>query len=147
MGMMRRRRLAPCKQCKNRTTDIVLNLTPLIDTAFSLVIILVVMAPIAYNSIKVNLPHGHSKDDESKKQSLVVSLDKGGAVYLNNVKMSSNALLLETLKKRVKGKESATVFIYADTVVSHGEVMKLIDNIRKVEGVKGVVFPLKAHAT
>ena len=49
-----------------------ITLTPLIDTALTLLIIFMVTTPMMHNAIKVNLPRGNVKEDRGSKQELIV---------------------------------------------------------------------------
>src|SRR5437879_3290290 len=119
-----------------RSTDI--SLTPLIDTALTLLIIFMVATPMVQNAVRVTLPSGQAKDDQaSAVQELVVQIDARGDFYFNNKKINKNDLIKE-LKKMVGSNKERTVYIKADQAVAYGTVLELVDEIKVLGGVKYV---------
>jgi len=120
-------------------------LTPLIDTALTLLIIFMVTAPMIQNAIRVDLPKGKAKEDAGAEQELVVFLDKENQLFFNGDKMA-----LEDVIKKVQtiaGKEGdRTVFVKADQVASYGKVIELVDQIKVVGGIKYVALATQKRA-
>src|SRR5271156_5717513 len=78
-----------------------ISLTPLIDTALTLLVIFMVATPMMHNAIKVSLPKGNAKESLSTKQNLVVSIDKSGTIFFDNVKHNSESLIA-LLQEKIK---------------------------------------------
>ncbi|MFH0898295.1 MAG: biopolymer transporter ExbD [bacterium] len=114
-----------------------ITLTPLIDTALTLLIIFIVTAPAIQNGIKIDLPYGKSKE-VGVQQDLVVSLNKEGVVYFNSYPVKKEELV-QTIKKALEGKEDTPVYVRADQVVSYGNVIEIVDNLKQA-GVKYVAM-------
>lgn len=106
-----------------------ISLTPLIDTALTLLIIFIITAPIVKNGIKINLPQGKSKEAGSE-QELVISLNKQGEIFFNSYPIQRNKLT-QAVKDMLKGKEEAPVFIRADESVSYGKVIQIVDELKQ----------------
>ena len=122
-----------------------LPLTPLIDTALTLLIIFMITSPMLHNAIKVNLPQGKTKEDAGLQQDLVIYIDKDGQLFLNETKLALDDLLNE-LPKKVAGKADGTVYIKADQGVSYGCVIRVVDKIKVAGGVRYVALATKKHA-
>lgn len=60
-----------------------ISLTPLIDTALTLLIIFMVTAPAIKHSVALDLPKGSAKDIGLEMVEIVVSIDAQGMVYVN----------------------------------------------------------------
>ncbi len=116
-----------------------INLTPLIDTALTLLIIFMVTTPMIQNSIKIDLPQGRAKEAGNAQQELVVHIDKQEHMYLNGTQMAQDKLLKE-LHKRVAFNLDKTVFVKADQAVRYGHVVQLVDQIKMVGGVRYVAL-------
>jgi biopolymer transport protein TolR len=116
-----------------------LNLTPLIDTALTLLVIFMVTTPMIQNSIKIDLPQGNAKEAGVAQQELVVHIDKQEHMYLNGTQMVQDKLLKE-LHKRVAFNLNKTVFVKADQAVRYGHVVQLVDQIKMVGGVRYVAL-------
>jgi len=119
-----------------------ISLTPLIDTALTLLVIFMITAPMVQN-IKVDLPHGESKE-VGAQQEFVVSINKNGKLFFNSYPIS-RASLVETVKKAMKDRIDAPVYIRGDKEVSYGNVIEIVDTL-KMAGVKYVAMATKASA-
>jgi len=123
-----------------------LNITPLIDTALTLLIIFMVATPMLkkdHNALQIELPKGNVKEvTDTKNQELVVTVSKDRkAIKIGfNGKIVQEKELIEQLKKSVSTKGQKTVFIEADTEAPYGKVIELIDKIKYVGGVSYVAL-------
>ena len=123
-----------------------LNITPLIDTAVTLLIIFMVATPMLkkeQNALQIELPKGNSKEvADTRNQELVVTISKDGKdiKIAFNGKIVQEKQLIEQLKKSVSTKAQKTVFIQADTGAPYGKVIELIDKIKYVGGVSYVAL-------
>jgi biopolymer transport protein ExbD len=120
-----------------------LSLTPLIDTALTLLIIFMVTTPIIQNSIKVNLPQGQSKEGGTQTQEIVVTIDPQGSIFLNNKSVVLEKLgnEIKTLVNRSLSKKNS-VWVRIDEAKSCGILMGVIDRIKVVGGIDDVKVAL-----
>lgn len=121
------------------------SLTPLIDTALTLLIIFMVTTPMMNNAIKVNLPGGKTQEGGKNKQKFVVYIDKGEQLFFNKIPVSEQRLI-EEIKREVGSSDDQTVFVKADKAVSYGYVIKVVDHIKVVGGVRYVALATKKQA-
>jgi biopolymer transport protein ExbD len=128
---------------RRRTSSVVppeITLTPLIDTALTLLIIFMVTTPmIVENSLKIDLPQGAMKESGSQvtKQDFVVSIDHEGnsdRIFLNGKPVTLNELEAR-IAKEAQGK---TVWVKAGKSTMSDTLIGAIDRI-KYSGVKDVV--------
>lgn len=134
----------PLHRLRRRTQHALpeVNLTPLIDTALTLLIIFMVATPMLKeeNALQVELPRGDVKEvDSTQKQDIVISLDKGGKLFFNSTPVLEKDIV-ERIKIAVGKKGDQTVFVKADTSVHYGTVIKLVDEIKQVGGVRYVAL-------
>lgn len=123
-----------------------LSLTPLIDTALTLLIIFMVAAPMmTRHAIKVTLPDGSAQEAENTKQELVVHVDKKGAIFFEDKKMTLDQLIAH-LKKTVQPKKQQTVFVFGDKSGLYGDVIKIVDQIKVVGGIEYVALAMQNPA-
>lgn len=123
-----------------RKTIAEISLTPLIDTALTLLIIFMVTAPIMNNSIRVTLPKGQSREDAGAPQELVVTIDKQGKLFFNGQSVATSDKLIALIKKQITQDDDRTVFVLADETVLYGKVLELVDNIKVVGGISYVAL-------
>ena len=137
MALQKRRRKTP-----SAINDI--PLTPLIDTALTLLIIFMVTTPMMQNAIKVTLPEGKAKEDGGAKQDLIVYIDQQKKMFFNGLPVTHDSLI-STIKRTVKDKES-TVFVKADKKVPYGDVIQVVDEIKVAGGVRYVALATQKAA-
>ena len=132
--MISRRR----KSSERRLPEV--SLTPLIDTTLVLLVIFMVTTPIMQNSLSIDLPEGKMKEDSDPSSvSLVVTITGEEKLRLNTVPYSLERLLPE-LEKQVNAISDKRVYIECDRKVSSGTLVKIVDSIKYVAGVKRVVL-------
>ncbi len=119
------------------------SLTPLIDTALTLLIIFIVTAPAIQNGIKVDLPFGKSKE-VGQQQEFVVSINKKEDVFFNTFPVAKSNLA-ETVKNALIGKEDMPVYVRGDQAISYGKVIEIVDSLKQA-GVKFVAMSTSPNA-
>jgi biopolymer transport protein TolR len=107
-----------------------INVTPLVDVMLVLLVIFMVTAPILQQGVAVDLPEARAGALSGKDEQLVVSVTKGGELYLNDAEMSPADLetrLLAIAAQRPEGQ----VFVRADKSVPYGEVVAVMAAIKE----------------
>jgi biopolymer transport protein TolR len=120
-------------------------LTPLIDTALTLLVIFMITSPMIQSSIKVQLPKGKAKEADTLNKELRVVIDQDSNILLNNIPMKNVEQLEDTVKNIVKPVSSKStsdksVFVEAHKTVAYGDVIKVVDKLKNVRGIESVVF-------
>ena len=119
-----------------------ISLTPLIDTAWVLLVIFMVTGPSIKKEggLQVELPKANLEEvNGAAKDDIVVFLETSGKLFLNDKQVFEKDLV-ESIDTLIgKGKER-TVFVKADTGASYGKVIELVDKIKYVGGVKYVAL-------
>ena len=122
-----------------------ISMTPLIDTALTLLVIFMITTPMIQNAIRVNLPRGQAQEGSADRQELVVYIDKDGSLFFNGIKMEDKKLI-DTIKARVGEQKDKMIFVKADQVVSYGRVLELVDKIKVIGGISHVVLATQKRA-
>ena len=122
---------------KNRLTALTeINVTPLIDLAFALLIIFMIATPLLEQTIPINLPGEVSKPQLDVKNDIqVVSISRQGELYWGSKKVTEaemKVLLQETSKADVV----PVLRIRADKELPYERVIGLIDLIKQNNLVK-----------
>jgi len=76
-----------------------INTTPLVDVMLVLLIIFLITIPVVTTSIPVQLPKERNEVRESKPENIVLSVDKEGRIYWNDLKIANTQALIDRLKK------------------------------------------------
>jgi len=122
-----------------------ISLTPLIDTALTLLIIFMITAPMMQNSIKVQLPKGKAKEADTVNKEIRVIINKDIKMTLNGVPMDIDQLL-KTVGTIVNPKDMKSIFVEGHKDIAYGIVLNLIDKLKDIEGVDNVVFVMDTLA-
>jgi biopolymer transport protein ExbD len=108
-----------------------INITPFVDVVLVLLVIFMVTAPaMMKESLKVNLPKTLTSDVTSKADSIGIAITKDGQVLFNGKLISAENLQNELRTISLKAPET-NFLISADTDTRHGEVVKMIDRLKK----------------
>jgi biopolymer transport protein ExbD len=76
-----------------------INTTPLVDVMLVLLIIFLITIPVVTTSIPVQLPKERNEIRETKPENITLSVDAGGNIYWNDLRMQSTSALIDRLKK------------------------------------------------
>jgi len=95
-----------------------------------LLVIFMLTAPILQSGIEVDLPKTRTVKVISDAK-VVVTVDKGQNVYVGNDPVNMHRLGA-TVLDRLKGAETAPVYIRCDQAVSFGAFAKVVDALKQV---------------
>ncbi len=107
-----------------------INVTPLVDVMLVLLVIFMVTAPILHQGVSVNLPRVQAGALAGDEVQLVVTVNAGGKVYLNDQSMTAPELLAK-LQAILREQPDRAVYLRADASLPYGEVMRVIGSIRQ----------------
>jgi len=127
------------------TTSNEIVLTPLIDTALTLLVIFMITSPMIQSSIKVQLPRGNAKEADTSSKDLRVIIDQDSKILLNNIPMKNIEQLEETVKNIAipassRSGNEKSIFVEAHNTVEYGFVIKVVDRLKNVKGIESVIF-------
>lgn len=132
-GSIRRTRAAAAGAAAAADADnIDMDLTSMMDMAFILVVLLMVISSPAFqHGMPVNVPEA-SQAGKVEKTDVEVTVAKDGQIAVNEKKLSGVADLPEELKARIPDIKSgqAKLILNADGDVSHRRVIEVMDTIR-----------------
>ena len=107
-----------------------LNLTPLIDVVFLLLIFFMVSTTFEKQAkLKIELPEASSKPVVSEQQDLVISISQKGVFFVNNNELvnAQSQSLKNALQQIVKDSREMPVIIRADANAAHKHVIMAMD--------------------
>lgn len=110
----------------NQISDI--NMTPLMDLTFILLITFIITFPLIEEAIPIRLPKGNASDMSTVVESRSISLDRTGQLYLDDDPIAMESLLL-VMKDVAAFAPDTTVYVRADFELQYGkvaEVMKIL---------------------
>jgi biopolymer transport protein ExbD len=118
-------------------TQAQINIVPMIDVIFSILAFFIISSLFLSKSegLPVNLPQASTATVQTEMVRLTISIDSGGLLMLDE-----RAIALEDLEQavrdRMKAEPVSVVVLKADRTVEHGQVVEVMDRIRRIEGAK-----------
>lgn len=116
-------------QNHNRAVMAEINVTPLVDVMLVLLVIFMVTAPMMQQGVQVNLPKADTKAMTAVEESVVVSVDKNGRVFIDKDEVPAGDLR-ERLLSKFATRAKKEVFLKADAGVPYGEVVRTMADIK-----------------
>ncbi len=114
----------------DRKDDIDLNLTPLIDVVFLLLIFFMVSTTFEKTSkLKIDLPEASNKAQQQENLKIVIGIDVKGNYYVNDRQLVNTQLktLKMALTKVADGNTDIPVVLRADAKTPHQAVVTAMD--------------------
>jgi biopolymer transport protein ExbD len=109
-----------------------INITPMLDLAYVLLVIFIIMTTASVQGIKVELPKASATVSLSKPQTQVISVANNGNIYLN-----AYPVTISDLENRLKTQKSLTpdfpVVLKGDAAVQYQKVMEVLDLLRRID--------------
>jgi biopolymer transport protein ExbD len=102
------------------------NVTPLVDVMLVLLIIFLITIPVAVSSIKLSLPKETNQPRASKPENIVLSVDRDGDTYWNDLLIPNAAALLERLKKEAVKVPQPEVHIRGDGAARYEAIGRIV---------------------
>jgi biopolymer transport protein ExbD/biopolymer transport protein TolR len=104
-----------------------INVTSLVDVAFTLLIIFMITAPILQGGIEIDVPEAPS-GPISASDPLVVSIDENGQIYLDDAPVTLDEF--ETaIGPILEQRETAEVFVQADANLAYSLVLRVVGRL------------------
>lgn len=121
-----------------------LNVTPLIDLAFALLIIFMITAPLLQQTIDIQVPTESARPQpQDRKEPLMLSIDPGGQFFWGTDAVSDNEMK-SRLALMADTDEPPVVQIRADSQLPYQRVVDLLDLV-KGAGLSKISLETKAR--
>ena len=112
-----------------------LNITPLLDLVFVLLVIFIITTPQLNNSVEINLPSGKAppaKPDAPKPKINRIFVDEKGQPFLNEVAYSLPGLR-EQLRRMKAADSGLSVVVEGSDEVDYQNVINVLDIIQQLD--------------
>ena len=115
-----------------------INVTPMVDIMLVLLIIFMVVTPFLQPGINVLVPNNMTNPDDDPKiireSSVVISIPNDLEYYLGKKRLPKEQLAEEVQRmlEKVKNEQDRIVYIKSGAGVAYGDVVSVINEVRKV---------------
>ena len=122
-----------------RKEETEVNITPLIDVVFLLLIFFMVSTTFEHHSeIKITLPRASEDQVETKSDVVTVTIDANELIYVDDRPLANSRLttIREAIRSSMQVLDEPAVVINADAGTSHQSVIRIMDVARQLGLVK-----------
>tara|TARA_B100000927_G_scaffold102593_1_gene83101 strand:- start:502 stop:906 length:405 start_codon:yes stop_codon:yes gene_type:complete len=121
---------------KSYNRDPQINILPMIDIIFVILSFFIVSSLylVKLESIPLNLPNAETSKNELSDP-MIVSLDVEGNIYINK-NISTRESFENDISKLIVNEDKKLILIRADKDIKYGEVVYVLDIIRKFKNLK-----------
>ena len=108
-----------------------INVTPMLDLAYVLLVIFIIMTTASVQGVKVELPKTTTSASLAKPGTKAVTISERGDMYLDAYPVSLE--LLETRLQQLKAGGSVAVVVKGDGRVHYGKVMEVLEMLKRID--------------
>jgi len=109
-----------------------INITPMLDLAYVLLVIFIIMTTASVQGITVNLPKASSTPSIAKPKTKAISITSEGTIYLDAYPVTMAEL--ENLLRQYKAQDpTLPVIIKADATIQYQKVVDVLDLMGKLD--------------
>lgn len=104
-----------------------INVTPMLDLAYVLLVIFILMTTASVSGLKINLPKPSNKPNlEKQKDVKIIQVMPGGAILLNGASVSTQELERQLLAAKARDPE-VPVILKGDGEAAYEQVIAILD--------------------
>ena len=113
-----------------------INILPMIDIIFVILSFFIISSLyfVRLETIPVNLPNAETSNQEKNKV-IVITLDLEDRIFIDE-KLSDISLIKDEILLKTKNNKNQKVIIRADKDIKYGNVISIIDILRKLDDIK-----------
>lgn len=109
-----------------------INITPMLDLAYVLLVIFIIMTTASVQGVKVNLPKASAQPSLAKPQTKAITLSADGHIYLDTFPV--DMAQLESLLTQYKAANpELPVVVKADGGIQYQNVVEVLDLLGRLE--------------
>ncbi len=112
-----------------------INVTSLVDVAFTLLIIFIITAPVLQGGIEVNVPEGPVRVIEASDDHIIVGVDAAGTWYIGDAPVAEDVFDV-TLERLIEERNADVVYLKGDSAALYGRVTRAVAAVSAQEGVR-----------
>jgi len=108
-----------------------LNVTPLLDLAFTLLIIFIIMTTAAVQGTKVQLPRANEAENLGKPKTKAITVNNEGRIFLDTLPVTIEELEHRLLAEKAENPDLPIV-LRGDDLTQYQSVMQVLDVLGRV---------------
>lgn len=121
-----------------------INVVPMLDLAYVLIVIFILMATAQVAGIELDLPQASNRKTLEASQTQAISIASSGDLYLNGAP-TTTAELEGEMRQRFAEDPEVPVVIRGDTQAAYGKVVEVLDVLKGI-GITKIGLPAEKPA-
>src|SRR5271169_3323704 len=109
-----------------------INITPMLDLAYVLLVIFIIMTTATVQGIKVNLPKASAQASLAENKTKAITITADGTIYLDTFPVTMTELE-NTLRQYKAANPNLPVIIKADSTIQYQRVVDVLDLMGRLE--------------
>ncbi|MBI0410259.1 MAG: biopolymer transporter ExbD [Nitrosomonadaceae bacterium] len=109
-----------------------INVVPMLDLAYVLLVIFIIMTTASVQGIKVNLPKASNTPSLAKPQTKAITINESGQIFLDAYPVTIDELQTRLGQLKAANPELPVV-IKGDTLVQYGRVMEVLELLGRLD--------------
>lgn len=109
-----------------------INITPMLDLAYVLLVIFIIMTTAAVQGVKVNLPKASASVSLAKPQTKAITVSDSGQIFLD-----AYPVTISELEQRLRTLKATTpdfpIIVKGDSNVQYQKVVDILDLLRRLD--------------
>jgi biopolymer transport protein ExbD len=112
-----------------------LNITPLLDLAFVLLVIFIITTTPVVNDLELDLPKASKHEKDPPKKANYVTVDNAGKIFLNKKEVDEAQLLTELINLRTDDPD-LSVIVRGDSKTKYHKIVAVLDALQQANVLK-----------
>ena len=111
-----------------------INVTSLVDVAFTLLVIFIITAPVLQGGVDVDVPEGDVGVLEASDDMLIVSIDRTMSVFVGETPVARDSVAA-FLRQLLRARQVEMVYVKGDSMAYYGPVFDIVAAVAAQAGV------------
>ena len=111
-----------------------INVTSLVDVAFTLLVIFIIIAPALQGGVEIEVPRADVSAITANEDAFYVTIDREDRIYIAGTEVPLEAFE-SSLPQLMRAAGTQMVYIQADSLSNYGPVLRGIATVAKTEGI------------
>ena len=112
-----------------------INVTSLVDVAFTLLIIFIITAPVLQGGVEVDVPKGPVQVVEATDDLVIVTITADRGIFIGEAPVALDDLRT-ALEQVIRTRNADMVYVRGDSLANYGSVARVISEVAAHEGVR-----------
>jgi biopolymer transport protein TolR len=118
-----------------------INVTSLIDVAFTLLVIFIITAPMLQGGLEVQLPRGQIQPITAQDDPFIVSVDSGGTVYVGETPVTAEEFS-GAFPQLFRAAGAQVIYVKGDASAIYGDMFGVLSTVARTAQEEGVRWAL-----